>query len=170
MQDLTADAQLDDDIIMLGTTTPSLDLWILRACHYGLSAFTFQCLLLCGAPPALFNIIWALYHDSSCTNARDWAVLDYFAGAANFFTTAEILGWVAAAYDILLEARFNDVLGIEGFLVFLQLARGIMPGGFASFATLCTSWIWLCRRTTRRTRENPLGDETQRAVPSHLMA
>ena len=51
-----------------------------------------------------------------------------------------------------------DMLSAEGFLHALMLIRRLKPSSLVHLAPVCSSWVWVNRGTSKRSREHPLGD------------
>ena len=48
--------------------------------HYGVSAYTFQALVVTNTPPIFMNTLWYLNKEQGVNNQRDLSVIDMFAG------------------------------------------------------------------------------------------
>ena len=74
---------------------------------------------------------------------------------------------VAVAVDILddhADPEFMDFLSAKGYALALNLACRTAIGGQAIAAPVCSSWIWLCRASTKRTLMQPLGNPASLSV------
>ena len=63
-----------------------------------------------------------------------------------------------AAYDII-DSQYGerDMLSPHGMVFAIMLACCTIPGGFAWFAPVCSSWIWMCTSVTGRCAGFPMG-------------
>ena len=74
---------------------------------------------------------------------------------------------VAVAVDILddhADPEFMDFLSAKGYVLALNLACRTAIGGQAVAAPICSSWIWLCRASTKRTLMQPLGNPASLSI------
>ena len=158
----TIDVSSDDedmDVVPGIPANPSFDRFVRKAAEYGMCVATFQALVLFGAPPVLFNLLWFLFHNPLFSNIGDLQVVEFFSGrGSTVYRAAQGVGLRAAKFDKDIDDKYHDILGGLGFLTALQLARRMLMGdSFASFATKCSSWVWLSRSVTKRTNAEPMG-------------
>ncbi len=52
----------------------------------------------------------------------------------------------------------ENIMDVNGFLWALNVVRCIRPGGVQHWAPPCSSWVWVNRSTSTRSKENPLGE------------
>ena len=53
-----------------------------------------------------------------------------------------------------------DFMTDEGIFHAIALARRLKPvTGLQTFATVCSTWVWISRSSTRRSRQNVLGNQ-----------
>ena len=57
-----------------------------------------------------------------------------------------------------------NMLSPAGFLFSLGVALRIIRGGFAHFAPVCSTWVWVSRHSTSRSYIHPLGRPGQQIV------
>lgn len=62
------------------------------------------------------------------------------------------------------NSRFHDILTPAGFLVILAGLRKMLPGGLYWCAPPCSSWVFLARGSTRRSRLRPQGKRKYASV------
>ena len=156
----------DDDEVAIVKAVPALprclfqDKWTRRAERYGLDAYTFQNMVLCKMPPIFFNTLFFLNGHPACSNTQDLDIIDMFAGLGYFYKFAVLRGHSAARYDKRLQEQYHDINGkFLGWLSAVQLCRRLRAGGLAPWAPVCSSWIWMVRCVTLRSRLQPLGPE-----------
>ena len=148
----------DEEIVEGIPVNPALDAWVVRSWRYGIPSWTFQALLICGAPPILFNLLfWINEHNRALPNGRDLDVVEMFAGLETICRSGIRRGWHSAKYDISIDAAFNDFMTGIGFLTALLLNLRLGPGSISTWATQCSSWIWLARAITMRSNSRPMG-------------
>lgn len=56
------------------------------------------------------------------------------------------------------DPLFQDLLEIDGFILFLRFCLRLRASGISVLAPVCSSWVWLCRTQTERSIFNPLGN------------
>lgn len=58
-----------------------------------------------------------------------------------------------------------DFMSDAGIFHAIALARRVKPvTGLQTFATVCSTWVWICRSSTLRSPQNPLGNTSSPAV------
>ena len=130
-----------------------------RATQYGMEGKQFRALLRLGAPAILFHIIRYLFLAEGLTNNKDLDAVEYFSGVATYYRACRARNFRSAKYDLIEHGIWNNILTSEGFIAAVQLARRLKFHSLSSFATVCSTWIWVCRGSTRRSQEEPLGAE-----------
>ena len=144
--------------------------WAKRSIYYGISPFAFQNLVAAKAPPILFNALYFLRNHPDFTDRRDISVGDFFAGRGWIYRMSRAKGHSSAKYEINDRPVYNDIVGgWIGFLTALQAVRRLSPGSFSNWATVCRSWIWICRSVTLRSADRPLGPPEEQAHPTPLL-
>jgi hypothetical protein len=61
-----------------------------------------------------------------------------------------------------LDRRYDSCLDfatINGFKVFMMAARKLAPFGLFWWGIECKTWVWVCRSSTGRTSQNPMGSK-----------
>ena len=82
--------------------------------------------------------------------------VEYFAGVKSITRAYQKNRLLAYGYDIA-HGREEDILTDAGFMLALLLALSVCEGkGTSHFATVCSTWVWMSRASTRRSRTNPL--------------
>ena len=89
--------------------------------------------------------------------------VEYFCGTGRLTKAVMALGREAKFFDIARNA-WDDILTDVGFARALLMALSIRAGGVAWFAVPCSSFVFMSRGHTKRTRDNPMGDERKRGV------
>jgi type IV secretory pathway TrbD component len=83
--------------------------------------------------------------------------LEMFAGN-HAVTTADLAaGFLAVAFEILLDPEGFDFMGDIGFCNAILLSLSLEPGGKGLAAPVCSSYSWMSRHTTGRRKHRPLG-------------
>ena len=133
----------------------------MAACR-NLTVEQFLGMLNAGLPMVILNVLYWLAKNRPI--ARQNSCVEFFSGAAVITKAFKEKGHVASEYDNQRSAIQEDILTCEGMLTCLEHARGIVQGGLAHWATVCSSWVWMCRGATHRTASRPEGDPKVRCV------
>ena len=101
---------------------------------------------------------------SRCFQKRG-SFLEVFAGHGKLSACARRLGvWTLDGFDLDLGPRLDDLCTTEGFNALVRLILRLRPR-YVHFACPCRSFSQALRGEARtRSRQNPLGDESRRAV------
>eukprot|EP00969_Alexandrium_andersonii_P158145 6988570-Alexandrium_andersonii.AAC.1 len=83
--------------------------------------------------------------------------LEYFAGEHEISKASTRHGRLAVPYDLRLDAEANNWMTAKGWLVALALSLALSFNGQATTAPVCSSWVWMNRSTSGRSRTRPLG-------------
>jgi hypothetical protein len=95
---------------------------------------------------------------------RNIDVLEFCAGISRPCKWAHLAGLNAAAFDIT-HGKHMDALTDEGYALILTLLLRVKPGtGFLLGGPKCSSWGFLPRSVTKRSKSNTQGDETTKCV------
>ena len=109
-----------------------------------------------GAPKPLLCIL-TMYMMIFPLEPDSYDMIEYFAGCATLSRGFEFRSFKAWAYELKLDHILNDFLGLEGYLLAICLAFRLNTISLASFAPVCSSWVWISRSKTGRTVAYPLG-------------
>lgn len=85
-------------------------------------------------------------------------MIEYFAGVAVVTAAFKAQQLPSLSYDIIKDPIFNDLLSPPGFAYALHAACRVREGGLAMLAPVCSSWVWMCMASSKRTRARPMGD------------
>ena len=84
--------------------------------------------------------------------------MEYFSGVGTIHTAFSKNGLSAQGFDIIRNAQYESISTATGFLTALNLVRRMRTAlAMAHFATVCSSWVWLSRGSTKRSNINVLG-------------
>ena len=122
----------------------------------GLSGKSYRKMVRLGAPVLLMNILFFLFQAPSVSNVRDLLCVEYFAGVSSVYRGAVARGFPSAKCDIIFEPHLHDIMSVSGFIYAIQLARRQCAGALSHFATVCSTWVWICRASTKRSVLEPL--------------
>ena len=134
-----------------------------RAKRYGLSTPEYDMLRHFGVPLVLWQVLGMIF-DTMGPVTRDLDCLDFFAGLQAVTKAWLQRGWRAQPFEIKLGGVAHDLCSGPGFITALIFVLRLKTNGFSSWGTVCSSWIWVCRSTSQRSKENPLGDVTKEFV------
>ena len=84
-------------------------------------------------------------------------VVEFYSGLGRIASWGTKCGYNCATFGYKDNHIMEDALGIEGFLTLLRLTMSIREEGLAHWATVCSSWVFLCRDITGRASDRPLG-------------
>lgn len=88
--------------------------------------------------------------------------MEFFSGVGSVHRAFAQRGFCAAGFDIINvpdHPEFQSITTDCGFMSALQLIRRLRTArGLSHWATVCSSWIWMSRSSTKRSIENPLGN------------
>ena len=118
--------------------------------HYasarGIPALGFSRMLRCGLPMALINCLVFLHAVSPRDVSADRPhMADLYAGVGNMALAFSEKDLVDQQFDIHRHPIFENILKSECWLAAIRIIRDTRPFGLASFGTVCSSWIYLCR-------------------------
>ena len=137
---------------------------------YGLSPDALKRLLLFRVPPE-FILILELLNGLGClgANLSPLVLVEFFCGAAELQRAFECeFPRKTFGYDCLRDRLAQDILTPAGFLLAIilvfRLGRSAHIDALAWFGTQCSSFVWLSRSKTGRSRWNPRGDRTRYKV------
>ena len=68
-------------------------------------------------------------------------------------------------YDLVFhESNAHNFLTDDGFAVAIHYALRLKPYGFMVAGPQCTTWVWIARNQSKRSREDPMGDTSRQDV------
>lgn len=128
-----------------------------RAELCGLSVPEYRRLRQMGWPICVFNLLMMASRISPHFAERTVHCVEFFSGIGSIARTFAQAGFVSKEYDIIREPLFEDLTTPMGFLTALMLAMQIVLGGLGHTANVCSSWVFMARGTTGRSRAQPYG-------------
>ena len=108
-------------------------------------------------PIAFYNILWYVVNVLSNHESPDLLHIDWFAGVAGIHKAFESLGYGSVALDIKQDKRWMNFTSKEGILTSFCVMRRLRRRGGQHWGTVCSSWIFLNKATSRRFEQCPLG-------------
>ena len=130
----------------------------------GLTGREFRKMARLGLPIFMMNILLFLFGSSQTINSRNLDNIEFFAGVSAIHRAALDLQLASCRYDIIFNQDSNDVNSLAGFLTAVQLCRRLKKGALAHFATVCSTWVWISRSSTKRSVTCPLSEKPTECV------
>ena len=135
--------------------------------HYaasrGVSATAFFRMMMIGLPLTILNALVFVNTMEPFSPATGIHAVEMYSGAGRIAATFQQHGANAGLFDTNRHHIFENILLPEGLLTAIKLTRN-SAGGFSSWATKCSSWIYLVRASSGRSALEPLGDTTKEWV------
>ena len=100
-------------------------------------------------PALLFELLGAMMALSG-PPAHVIDLVEYFCGVAAITQNFRLAGYSAIGYDVDKDSLNNNLCMPQGFLCALRHLQALRFLGLAWFATVCSSWVGMSRRTTGR--------------------
>ena len=115
-------------------------------------------------PPAVIDVLgWKTekldMHIDAVPRCIDF--VDFFAGAQHLTQAFRARQFVGVAYDIAVNSFWMNCASPHGMALALVLTLSVIAGGFIGGGFPCSTYVWLARGHTKRSRENPLGDRSR---------
>ena len=121
----------------------------------GLTRIACSRLIHMGLPLVMFNILFKLQQMQKVVCDLD--CVEYYAGVGVIADAFAEYGYTSTKYDINIDATHMDACLPEGFLTSVYLFQRLREHGLGHWATVCSSWIFLCRDCSGRSFFNPEG-------------
>ena len=129
------------------------------AMKMGISVYTYTKLRSWGLPMAFYECLYFMAAGSHRCHNRQQSLdcIEYFSGVSHICTAFAATGLNSVGYDIAFDPTYHDLCRSEGYVYALTLMLCLSAEGLAWFATVCSSWVWLCQHKSCRTFQNALG-------------
>ena len=123
----------------------------------GLHVDALRRLLSFGVPPVLFGVMAYIVRSRSF-NGEDLDYVEFFSGMGMLSQGLAGEGWKGISIDLVNDPYVQNMMTAKGLLSAIMLIMRLFTGrGFTHKGTVCSSWVWMGRSQTGRTREAPLG-------------
>ena len=129
----------------------------------GMSLPAFQRLLVFGVPMVFLNILWWV-HQAQPVASKQLDLVENFAGIGVLHSTFQYHGYRSVQLDVLNHESFENILTPEGYASTVWFNMMLRRGALSHWATVCSSWVCICKGTTLRTLGNPLGNTNIKIV------
>ena len=103
------------------------------------------------------------YHGTHLISNRNLDLVDLFAGQARITRWAFCSGLNAITMDKTYSDHM-DILELVGLALTVLLVLRNKENGIGSAGPQCSSWVWLNRKVTKRSSQNPLSDSSVKYV------
>lgn len=137
--------------------------------HIGLNARQARRLILFNIPPVLFHALHLIAAKPGGRVAPDLHMVEYFSGVGVVQAAFKQNGKAAVPYDVKCDPELNNLMTDMGLYEATNLACRLMPGGLAHWATVCSSWVFICQASTGRSVTSPLGFNTPTVQHANAM-
>ena len=117
-----------------------------------------------GVPTVLMQIILRVYIDPNVSLDQTLQSVEFFAGDKAYTNAKAKLGYMAVGFEIKDDPTMMDFMSPLGFLYAISLCCQLKPASQSISAPVCSSWVWMSRGSTGRTRYNPLGNRWVQCV------
>jgi hypothetical protein len=121
-------------------------------------------LRLHGAPLVFLKIVWILMISNGGYVEEHLDSLESFAGRKAVTRSFKAAGYSSIAYELEDDPENYDILSDRGFATLIFLALSLRRGGFKLAAPVCSTWTWINRFTSGRSKSVPLGDLTKHQI------
>jgi len=89
--------------------------------------------------------------------------VEFFCGTGGLVAALSQRGLRCGWFDLVAD-NSHDLCTTVGFALAVQLVLAIAPGGVAWFGVPCSTFVWMARGHTKRTRQSPLGNVAREDV------
>ena len=100
----------------------------------------------------MLNFVALLLQTPGLCVERTLHAVEYFAGAREVTKAHHRRGRRVAAFEMKDHPKLCDFTGALGFCYATLLALRLAPGGIALAAPVCSTWVWINRSTSGRSR------------------
>ena len=114
-----------------------------------------------GAPATLLHML--AYLAALGTTQRDLHMVELFSGEGALATAFNENDMKSEQLDIC-RNPLHDIRKVSGLMRACQLIMRLKVGGLLWSGTPCSTWVWIARSSTGRSRGNPLGRADQPCV------
>ena len=113
---------------------------------------------LMSLPPSIWRIFILMQELPGFSNSRDLDCAEFYCGLGAVTRAMQARGARAVGYDIGKDPRLQDFCSPLGYSTALQWSRRLRRGtSLVWLGTVCSTWVFLNRGTSRRTRALPTG-------------
>jgi hypothetical protein len=95
-----------------------------------------------------------------------WQGVEVFAGVGNLAKAFANIDMPCAVFDKRYDALHQDINSAEGYTRLVGTIAQVATNGLVWFAPQCSTWVWVGRAHTKRTKTEPLGDVSRADVAS----
>jgi hypothetical protein len=124
-------------------------------------AWTVPSHILACIPESVRALLGCSGNGSTLSVIRDIDLLDFFAGQARISKWALIGGLNAVAFDRVYGSHM-DLIDVGGFAMAIVLLLRVQLTGLVMLGPQCSTWVWVNRKVSQRSRGNPDGNDAHR--------
>jgi hypothetical protein len=136
---------------------PLVDKWDRRAQNCGLPKKVLRRLFAMGWPIMLFNLM-VFANDALGKPVQNVSCIELFSGVATVAGAFREHGYTAIEYDIIRQVDNENINTAAGFMTALRHAARLQGNaGLGHWATVSSTWVFMSRGCTGRTRQRPYG-------------
>ena len=129
-----------------------------RAAHrLGLSAKEYRKLRRVEAPCILYQVLFFITSLLPSVRDPDITWLDMYMGRGHIKDEAERRGFQALGFEVLDDAVLQNAMTLQGMITMLLYCMRLGSTGVSHWGTVCSSWVFLSRSSTGRTKSNIRG-------------
>ena len=135
----------------------------LRARFAGLEVMEYMSLRKMGLPVVFFNLLAMLIRPAMALAnttgrvVRKYQCVEFYAGVGNVARAFKNVGLEAKTFDIVQDANFMNMTSAYGFLTAIAYCMMLMPYSLSHWASVCSTWIWISKSSTKRSDDCPWG-------------
>ena len=123
----------------------------------GITPVEYRRLKRFGVPQLFLQVLSCLFVlDGHCELLFDGA--EWMAGKGHIEHALNLDGLTAFSFEIERDRIYEDFCGIAGFIFGTQRSRQLKWRAINHWDTVCSSWVWMSRRTSMRSYLDPLGN------------
>ena len=130
----------------------------------GVTPKALKLMIASGLPMVVLNCLVFLQSVSPSEEAIATTGSELFAGAKTVALAWRQQGHKASTFEINDSQVFQNILLPEGWLSAILMVRNQEPGSLTHIATVCSTWIYLSRASTKRALAFPEGDTNMLVV------
>ena len=146
----------DDELPLVHLARGPADAEACRAGALGMTVECFKLLLGLGFPVIAFNML-RFINATMGPQERTLDCIEYFSGVGNIARVFRRHGCRVATFDYIRSIEHENLCSPGGWMTAFWHAMQLKYHGLASWATVCSSWIFLSCSCTGRSRAEPWG-------------
>ena len=130
--------------------------------YIGMAGLFLRRMISLGIPAWFFMVVKTLHERFDLDEQYD--CIEWYAGVSTIQRAFKAHGMAAAAFDKENNPEGQNFLTALGFVHAIILSLRLKPRGLNFWATVCSTWVSLCRNSTYRTDWRPLGNKSASCI------